>query len=131
MSTAEPSPSLIAAARDWQAWLASRGLTDPAAMTAYSVADLAAGGGPNFSGPRIYCAITALGVPCYVGQTRRALAKRIAEHVRSGNARDWAYVVSVAATGSTVPELDALERSAYVWMVPASNRCSRKMPAVR
>ncbi|MBA8806373.1 hypothetical protein [Promicromonospora sukumoe] len=59
------------------------------------------------------------------------LAKRVAEHVRTGNARDWAYVVSVAATDSTSPELDALERSAYVWMVPASHRRSHKMPAIR
>lgn len=130
MSTVASTP-LTVAARDWHAWITSRGFTDPAAMTAYPIMDLAMGAGPDSSGPRIYCAITVLGVPCYVGQTRRALTKRIREHVRTGNARHWAYIVSVAATGATAPELDALERSAYVWMVPASKRRARKMPAIR
>jgi hypothetical protein len=121
---------LYAAARDWHGWLRSRGLTDPSAMTAYRMADLAAGAGPLPRVARVYCALTTAGEPCYVGQTRRQLARRVAEHVWCGNATCWAYIVTVAVPSATKVHLDMLERSAGVWMVPSRQRHGRKLPTL-
>lgn len=131
MSGSDTAWALDSAARDWQSWLTSRGLDDPDAMTAHAVSDLVEGRTPPATGTRIYCALTTGGVAAYVGQTRRPLAERIGEHVRCGNAKDWAWVVSVSAAGLTAPELDRLERSAHLWMVPHSRRRFRKTPAAR
>lgn len=130
MTAAGSGSVLDLAAMDWKSWLTSRGLDDPDAMTAYTVADIIAGRGAELSGSRVYCAITIEGRPDYVGQTRRPLALRITEHVKSGNAREWAWVVSVTAASLTPSQVDDLERSAHLWMVPLSRRRSRKTPSV-
>ena len=131
MTTAAPTGALDAAAADWRSWLSVRGFDDDGAMTAHAVSDLLAGVPPHLVGARIYCALTAQGTPDYVGQTRRPLAERIAEHVRNGNGHEWAWVVSVSVCGFTPVEVDSHERSAHIWMVPLSRRRARKMPAAR
>jgi hypothetical protein len=129
MTASTQASALDVAARDWKSWLSARGLDDAGAMTAYPVADLVATVATGLVGTRVYCAITAQGIPDYVGQTSRPLARRIAEHVRSGNGHEWAWVVSVSIEGLTGPQVDSLERSAHLWMVPLSRRRSRKTPA--
>lgn len=99
-------------------------------MTAYAVGDLITGAGSRLVGTRVYCAITAQGIADYVGQTCRPLAHRITEHVRSGNGREWAWVVSVSADGLPGSQVDSLERSAHLWMVPLHRRRARRTPAV-
>lgn len=129
MPASTQASALDVAARDWKSWLTARGLDDAGAMNAYLVSDLTTGVVTGLVGTRVYCAITAQGIPDYVGQTSRPLARRIAEHVRSGNGREWAWVVSVSIEGLTGPQVDFLERSAHLWLVPLSRRRSRKTPA--
>ena len=100
-------------------------------MTAHAIVDLVEGRTAPVIGTRVYCALTASGGSAYVGQTRRPLAERVSEHMRSGNAKNWAWIVSVTADGLTTRELDALERSAHLWMVPHSGRRRQKTPTAR
>ncbi|WP_051027406.1 hypothetical protein [Cellulosimicrobium cellulans] len=118
-------------AADWAAWLTSQGLTDPGAMTAYPVHELLAGLGADLAGHRVYCGIGHDGLADYVGQSRRPLIERIAEHATSGNAARWSWIISVSITGLSAVQADRLERSAHLWMLPASRRQGRKTPAAR
>ncbi|MBM7820108.1 hypothetical protein JOE63_002585 [Cellulosimicrobium cellulans] len=131
MSAGATRTQLEATAADWASWLASNGLTDPGAMTAYPTDELLAGLGADLAGHRVYCGIGHDGVADYVGQTRRPLRERIAGHVRNGNAALWSWIVSVSVVGLSAVQVDALERSAHLWMIPPSRRQGRKTPAAR
>lgn len=129
---------------DWRSWL-QLSTTPATTSTEQAMFELRLDGGriaeleawPLSPAPRIYVAYDDAG-PVYVGQTCRPLVARIRSHV--GNQRTstqlrkagtWRFIVAAAFEHLAHGELDQLERSAAMWLLPQQHRAGRRHPADR